>query len=60
MPEEMVKSMRAGGVDNPYALMNAAGIKHGDSMKKAKRKMSGYQKKRLSAQDAGDEIARRA
>ena len=58
MPEEMVKAMREGGGDNPYALMNAAGIKHGESMKKAKRKMSSYGKNRSpSAQDAGNAIA---
>lgn len=28
MPEEMFRKMKAGGVDNPYALLNAAGA-HG-------------------------------
>ena len=57
MPKEIVEGMKRGGVDNPYALMNAAGVEHGDSSATAKTKLSSYQrgrKKRVSASDAGD------
>ncbi len=61
MPKEIVEGMKRGGVDNPYALMNAAGIKHGDSTATAKTRLSSYQrgrkKKRVSAEAAGDKFA---
>jgi hypothetical protein len=61
MPKEMVEAMKRGGVDNPYALMNAAGVEHGDSMKEARAKMSSYQKGRKrkpSARSVGDRLAK--
>lgn len=60
MPKEIVEGMKRGGVDNPYALMNAAGIKRGDSTATAKARLSSYQKGRkrgVSAQAAGDKLA---
>ena len=42
MPEAMIKKMKRGGVRNPYALLNAAGYREGDSEKTTKEKLSSY------------------
>ena len=50
MPKAMIESMKRGGVDNPYALLNASGWREGDSEKTAKSKLSSYMKaKRFTA-----------
>jgi hypothetical protein len=46
MPKEIIESMKRDGVRNPYALLNAAGWKEGDSSAETKRKLSKYQKRR--------------
>lgn len=56
MPEEMFRKMRAGGVDNPYALLNAAGA-HGKFEDEGRNKellsryMKRKKKKRKHAKD---------
>lgn len=42
MPEGIIKSMRRGGVKNPYALLNAAGVKEGDTEETVKRKLAAH------------------
>jgi hypothetical protein len=46
MPKRIIESMKRGGVDNPYALLNAAGYKEGDSEKTTKSKLSRFQKRK--------------
>jgi hypothetical protein len=66
--EEIEGGMRAGGVDNPWALMNSMGIKKGSKTvvgkKEAKRRMASYGRRvgrerrgKVSAQQAGDKMA---
>lgn len=40
----MIKSMKRGGVRNPYALLASAGYKEGDSEEEAKARLSEHQK----------------
>lgn len=44
MPEGIIRSMKRGGVREPYALLHAAGWKEGDSEETTKEKLSDYQK----------------
>jgi hypothetical protein len=45
MPEWLKRKLREGGADNPYAVMNAAGVGEGDTKKTVKRKMSRFGKR---------------
>lgn len=40
MPKGIIQSMRRGGVRKPHALLNAAGVKEGDSTATVKRKLA--------------------
>ena len=44
MPKAIIASMKRGGVKEPYALLNAAGWKEGDSDKMTRKKLSSYVK----------------
>lgn len=44
MPKAIIAKMKRGGVRNPYALLNAAGYKEGDSEAETKAKLSSFQK----------------
>jgi len=63
--KRMERSMRKGGVDEPYALMNDMGIKRGSktvvsSEAEAKQRASSYGKRQhrgRTGRDAGDAIA---
>lgn len=65
--EGIERGMRAGGVDNPWALMNSMGIKRGSktvvNKDEARRRMASYGRKvgrrrrGPSAQEAGDKLA---
>jgi hypothetical protein len=45
-PEGIIRSMKQGGVKEPWALLNAAGWKEGDSEETTKDKLSEFQKAR--------------
>lgn len=45
MPKWLEKKLREGGADNPFAVMNAAGIDKGDSRKTVSRKMGQFANK---------------
>lgn len=53
MPAWLEEKLRSGGVDNPYALMNAVGIKKGDTHASVSKKMSTYQKARKHLKKRG-------
>jgi len=44
LPKRMIDEMKRGGVRNPYALLNAAGYREGDSEEAARAKLSEHQK----------------
>ena len=46
VPEGIVRSMKRGGVKEPWALLNAAGWKEGDSEEQTRDKLSEFQKHR--------------
>jgi len=60
MPEAMFRKMRAGGVDNPYALLNAAGAR-GRFEDEAKNKtlLSRYMKRKKLGRKHGKAVARK-
>jgi hypothetical protein len=49
MPKAIIESMKRGGVDNPYALLNAAGYHEGDSEQTVKAKLSAFQRAHRAA-----------
>jgi hypothetical protein len=57
MPEWLKTKLREGGADNPYAVMNAAGIDKGDSKKKVSAKMSRFQRRRRRRGATGGQAA---
>ena len=59
MPKEMIRKMEAGGVDNAYALLNAAGYREGDSEGDAKSKLSRYMKRKKLGRRHAKKFVRR-
>jgi hypothetical protein len=61
MPEEMFRKMKAGGVDNPYALLNAAGA-HGKFEDEGKNKalLSRYMKRKKKGRKHAKAVERKA
>ena len=46
MPKRIIRRMRQGGVDNPHALLRAAGYREGDSEQVTLRKLRAYGKRK--------------
>lgn len=61
MPEEMFRKMRAGGVTNPYALLNAAGAHGGfESEERDKALLSRYLRRKKHGRKAAAAFKRKA
>jgi len=58
MPKAIVESMKRGGVKSPYALLNAAGWKEGDTESETKKKLGRFQRRRKRGDEDAETVSR--